>query len=98
MPRDARISADDLDAFLRQHSNWRIEAGQLTRTYELPSFVAAIDFVGKVAQVAETQDHHPDIDVRYRKVTLRLITHDSGGLTWRDTSVASACDDLLKEP
>ena len=95
MPRDrALATADELADFLKQHPRWRIEGGQLTRTFELGTFLDAIGFVQRVAQVAEEQDHHPDIDIRWRKVTLRLITHDAGGLTWRDVAVASACDEL----
>ena len=96
MPRDPLISADDLADFLKTHAGWRVENGQLTRTYEHPTFLEGIAFVQKVAQAAETQDHHPDIDIRYRKVMLRLITHDSGGLTWRDTALAAAADDVNK--
>ena len=86
------LSAPALAAFLAAHPGWKLEGDALARTYELPSFLEAISFVGKVAQVAQQHDHHPDIDVRYRKVTLRLSTHDAGGLTFRDPLVAAQCD------
>ena len=68
--------------------------GELSRTFEKPTFVDAIAFVRQVAELAEAQQHHPDIDIRYRKVTLKLVTHDAGGLTWRDTKLAADCDGL----
>lgn len=87
------LSREALERFLAEHPGWSVEGGMLVRTYELPSFREAIAFVGRVAEVAETHDHHPDIDIRYRKVTLRLITHDAGpALTFRDPAVAAGVD------
>ena len=62
--------------------------GALERTFELPSFPEAISFVDRVAELAEAEDHHPDIDVRYKKVTLRWSTHSAGGITDRDVELA----------
>jgi 4a-hydroxytetrahydrobiopterin dehydratase len=86
----------DLDAFLARHSAWRVEAGALVRTYEASTFLDGVAFVGRVARLAEAADHHPDIDVRWRKVTLRFITHDAGHrITALDTRLASECDALF---
>jgi 4a-hydroxytetrahydrobiopterin dehydratase len=75
--------------------SWQVEGGKLTRTFELPSFPAAIDFVTRVAEVAEQQDHHPDIDIRWRTVTLAVSTHDAGGaVTEKDHRLAAAVDAL----
>ena len=56
------------------------------RTFRFADFVHAIDFVEHLAEVAEAQQHHPDIDIRYNKVTLRLSSHDAGGVTMRDVA------------
>lgn len=87
-----RLSEDDLSKFLQSHPNWRQEEQSLTRDLEFPSFAEAIAYVNRVAQIAERHDHHPDIDIRYRKVRLRLTTHDAGGLTFRDPAVAAECE------
>ena len=62
--------------------------GALERTFELDSFAEAIAFVNKVAELAERENHHPDISVSYRKVTLRWTTHSAGGITDRDRELA----------
>jgi len=73
---------------------WELTADgkAIRRTYTLPSFRAAIAFVAFVAEVAEARDHHPDIDVRYRKVTLTLTTHSAGELTDKDFDLAGLID------
>jgi 4a-hydroxytetrahydrobiopterin dehydratase len=74
---------------------WREEEGALVREFELESFPAAIAFVSCVAEFAERENHHPDIDIRYRRVTLRWSTHSAGGITDRDREMASrtsACE------
>ncbi len=81
------------DTFLKQHPKWRVEQGMLVRTYEAPAFLDGIAFVTEVARLAEAADHHPDIDIRWRKVTLRLVTHDAGNtITAKDTQLAAECD------
>lgn len=62
--------------------------GALERTFELRSFPEAIAFVDRVADLAEAEDHHPDIDVRYKNVTLRWSTHSAGAITDRDVELA----------
>jgi 4a-hydroxytetrahydrobiopterin dehydratase len=74
--------------------NWIEVDGALERTFELPSFPEAIAFVNRVAELAEQQNHHPDIAVSYRKVTLRWTTHSAGGITERDHALAAQSDDL----
>ena len=66
-----------------------------TRTFEWPTFLGGIAFVDEVARLAEAADHHPDIDIRWRKVTLRLMTHDAKGLTFRDTELAAKADAVV---
>jgi len=74
--------------------NWIEVDGGLERTFELPSFPEAIAFVNRVAELAEQEDHHPDIAVSYRKVTLRWTTHSAGGITDRDHALAAQSDGL----
>ncbi|MFO0595146.1 MAG: 4a-hydroxytetrahydrobiopterin dehydratase [Myxococcaceae bacterium] len=88
----------EVKAFLDRHPGWsKDEKGMLVRTFEARTFLEGIAFVDKVAKVAEALDHHPDIDIRWRKVTLRLITHDAGNrLTELDTRVAADASKLFE--
>lgn len=71
---------------------WHREGTEIRKTYEFPSFPAAVAFVNRVAALAEEADHHPDIDIRYRQVGLTLSTHSAGGLTDQDFDLAEAID------
>ena len=73
---------------------WRRAGEMISRTFEFKDFPAAMDFVNAVATLAEQAQHHPDIDVRWNKVTLALTTHDAGGLTRKDFALARQCDAL----
>jgi 4a-hydroxytetrahydrobiopterin dehydratase len=74
--------------------SWRIEGGELTRIFIHENFRAALGFVNVVGELAEEAGHHPDIDIRYNKVRLGLVTHDAGGLTTKDFDLAAAVDKL----
>jgi len=89
----ARLSDAEARARLAHLRGWQIEGDRLRKRYELESFAAAIAFVNRVAGMAEAADHHPDILVEYRNVTLTLTTHDSGGLTVRDFALAQRIDE-----
>lgn len=73
---------------------WNEIDGALERTFELPSFVAALEFVNRVGALAEAENHHPDIAISYRRVTLRWWTHTAGGITDRDRTLAEKTDEL----
>jgi 4a-hydroxytetrahydrobiopterin dehydratase len=73
---------------------WKLERGELVRQREFENFVEAMQFVNSVAEMAEGAGHHPDIDIRYNKVRLALISHDAGGLTERDFDLAGGIDSL----
>lgn len=92
-----QLTPEALKQFLTEHPEWKHEGGMIRRTYEAPSFLAGIEFVSRVAKAAEAADHHPDIDIRWRKVTLALVTHDAGGLTWRDTKLAAEADTFFTQ-
>ena len=73
---------------------WKRKTSTITRTYAFKDFVAAMKFVNRVAGIAEKAWHHPDIDIRWNKVTLALTTHDAGGLTNKDFELAAKFDKL----
>jgi 4a-hydroxytetrahydrobiopterin dehydratase len=77
-------------------SDWDEVDGALERTFELPSFAEAIAFVNRVAELAETENHHPDIAISYKKVTLRWTTHSEGGITERDRELAAKSAELVQ--
>jgi 4a-hydroxytetrahydrobiopterin dehydratase len=84
----------EITEFLDNHSEWSRSGYLISRTFEFPDFVESIGFVAEVAVFAEKANHHPDIDIRWNKVTLRLSTHSEGGLTHKDTDLADLCDAL----
>jgi 4a-hydroxytetrahydrobiopterin dehydratase len=67
---------------------WQRRGSEITRTWSFADFKGSMAFVGRVAELAEAANHHPDIDIRYSKVTLTLTTHDAYGLTARDFALA----------
>ncbi len=76
---------------------WELIAGRLVKVVTCTSFVDALAFVATVGGLAEEADHHPDIDIRYNKVTLALVTHDSGGITQLDLDLAKAIDEVVAD-
>jgi 4a-hydroxytetrahydrobiopterin dehydratase len=94
---DDLLSDSDVDDALRALPQWRRVDSSIVRTVELPTFPTAIEFVSRVAAAAEAADHHPDIDIRWRKLTFTLSTHSAGGLTQKDVDLAHRIDALLPE-
>jgi 4a-hydroxytetrahydrobiopterin dehydratase len=88
------LSPDAVQSRLAQLPAWQIESGELVRTFEFKDFVAALAFVNKVGELAEKAGHHPDIDIRYNRVRLSLVSHDAGGLTEKDFNLASQIQNL----
>jgi 4a-hydroxytetrahydrobiopterin dehydratase len=80
---------------LRSLPQWKLEGEEIVREFKFADFVAAMAFVNRVAEQAEKAGHHPDIDIRYNKVRLALVTHDKGGLTEQDMQLATVADTLL---
>ncbi len=89
------LSDIEIQRALGARTGWTRRGNAITRTYEFPTFPAGIAFVNRVAEAAEKMDHHPDIDIRYTKVTCSLSTHSAGGITQRDFKLAEAMDELL---
>jgi 4a-hydroxytetrahydrobiopterin dehydratase len=73
---------------------WQRHGEIISRTFVFKDFPAAMKFVNNVAELAEQAQHHPDVDIRWNKVTLALTTHDAGGLTEKDFALAKQCDAL----
>jgi 4a-hydroxytetrahydrobiopterin dehydratase len=89
-----KLTASQIKTSLSSVPDWKKKGAAITRTYQFKDFPAAIKFVNAVAKPAEKAWHHPDIDIRWNKVTLTLSTHDAGGLTEKDFSLAKQFDRL----
>ena len=89
-----KYSAAQTKAALRFLPEWTKKGGAITRTFQFRDFSGAIEFVNAVARLAEKAWHHPDIDIRYSKVTVALTTHSEGGLTEKDFDLATKIDQL----
>ena len=72
---------------------WSRKGDTITKTYSFARFADGIRFVQQIAEVADGMDHHPDIDIRYTKVTFSLSTHDAGGITLLDLDLAKKIED-----
>ena len=75
-------------------NGWARRGSALVKTFQFGTFPEGIDFIGRVAEVAEAANHHPDIDIRYTKIICSLSTHDSGGITQKDIDLAKAMDSV----
>jgi len=91
----AVLSDADIDAAVATLGGWQHLDGALRRSVTFPSFLDGVEAVRRAADLAERADHHPDIDIRFNKVTLRLTTHDADGVTKRDVDLAEAVQGLL---
>ena len=91
----AKLNTAQIKAALTQVPAWTRRGAVIRRTYEFKDFVAAMRFVNAVAKLAEKANHHPDIDIRWNRVTLALTTHDVGGLTGKDFALAARFDGLV---
>ena len=94
MPYAPLLTEPEIAAALVAIPDWRREGDWLVRTIECPTFRAAISLVGRVADAAEEADHHPDIEINWRRVTFRLTTKAAYGLTAKDVAMAAAIDRL----
>ena len=89
------LSASEIEEVLKAHPAWKLQGGKLVREWTFADFVEAMNFVNRVATLAEAAGHHPDIDIRYNRVVLGLISHDAGGITTRDMTMAGRIDHEL---
>ena len=89
-----KLTTEKIKIALATVPDWKKKGATIVRTYQFKDFPAAIKFVRAVAGLAEKAWHHPDIDIRWNKVTLTLTTHDAGGLTEKDFVLARKFDAL----
>ena len=91
-----KLSDDEIGAELAKLPEWSETGEAIQRTYKFADFVKSMGFVTRVAEEAERSQHHPDILIRFNKVTLTLSTHDAGGITLKDFVLAAKADEFAK--
>ena len=85
-----------IDTALKDLPGWARDGDALVRVAELPSFPSAIGVVARVGEIAESRNHHPDMDIRWRTVTFRCSTHSQGGITQADVDLAKAISEQVE--
>ncbi len=91
-----KLSDLEIQRALGSLPGWARRADALTKTYTFPTFAEGIEFVQRVARAADAVEHHPDIDIRYTKILCTLSTHDAGGITQSDLSLAATIESLAE--
>lgn len=91
----AVLTDEQVDAAARDLDGWERADGALRRSVKFGAFLDGVDAVRRVAEHAEREDHHPDIDIRWRTVTFALVTHSDGGITDKDVQMAREIDQIL---
>jgi 4a-hydroxytetrahydrobiopterin dehydratase len=89
-----KLSPENISEQLQSLSGWTLNGNAIRKQFQFEDFIAAMTFVGRVAELAEEANHHPDIEIRYNKVLLALSTHDAGGLTDKDFELAARIEQL----
>ncbi|HKD13052.1 MAG TPA: 4a-hydroxytetrahydrobiopterin dehydratase [Candidatus Angelobacter sp.] len=90
----AVLTDSEIQQALVTLKGWQRQGKAIQRIFEFPDFKAAMEFVNKIADAAEQANHHPDIDIRYNKVTMALVSHDAGGVTQRDVKMARRINEI----
>jgi len=90
------LTDDEVDSAAANLDGWQRTDGALRRSVKFETFLSGINAVGRVAEHAESRDHHPDIDIRWRTVTFALVTHSEGGITAKDVQMAGEIDEILR--
>ena len=90
MPK--KLGVEEIKGWIASQSGWKYKEDAIRKEYAFPSFRDSIVFVNRIASIADDLNHHPDIDVRYNKVLLTISTHDVGGVTEKDLSLAGKID------
>jgi len=89
-----KLSYADVDERMKRLTGWTLQGDEIRKQYTFKGFPEAIAFVNRLAPEAEAADHHPDIQINYKRVTLTYSTHSEGGLTDKDFAGAAAADTL----
>ncbi len=90
-----KSSDQERQEFLASYPGWELTGESIVKTFQFGNFTESIAFVVRLAFHAEAADHHPDIDIRWNRVTLTLSTHEEGALTKKDTDLASAIEAIV---
>jgi 4a-hydroxytetrahydrobiopterin dehydratase len=93
----AKLSPEQIQEKLPTLTGWDVEGNTLRKDFEFSDFASAMIFVNRMAEAAEEANHHPDIDIRYSKVIVRLTSHDSGGITARDVKMAGTINQIVAD-
>ena len=91
------LTDEQVDAAAKSLDGWERVDGALRRSVKFGAFLDGIDAVRRVAEYAEREDHHPDIDIRWRTVTFALVTHSEGGITDKDVQMAAQINQVIDE-
>ncbi len=89
------LDEEEIEQRLDELGDWEREGDEIQKVFEFDDFPGAIKFVNDVARLAESKDHHPDIDIRFNKVKLTLTTHSEGGLTHWDFDLANEVEQSI---
>jgi 4a-hydroxytetrahydrobiopterin dehydratase len=91
------LTTKQIRLHLKAVPNWSKRAQTILRTFKFEGFLKSMDFVNRIARKAQKANHHPDIEIRFNKVTLKLTTHDEGGITAKDFSLARQCEEVFSK-
>jgi 4a-hydroxytetrahydrobiopterin dehydratase len=94
MPAAPKLSDIEVQRELGTLTGWTRKGESLVKTFSFPTFMEGIVFVDRVALAAEKMDHHPDLDIRYTKISATLSTHSAGGITENDVALAREMEKL----
>jgi 4a-hydroxytetrahydrobiopterin dehydratase len=90
----SKLERSEVERRMKDLNGWRLQGDEITKKYSFAGFPEAIAFVNRLAPEAEAADHHPDININYKRVTLTYSTHSEGGLTEKDFAGAALADRL----
>ena len=91
------LTSKQVSLHLKAVPNWLKRAQAIRRTFKFEGFLKSVAFVDRIAKKAQKSNHHPDIDIRFNQVTLTLTTHDEGGITGKDFTLARQCDEAFSK-
>ena len=91
----SQLSEQEIGVRLNAISHWKKVGSAISRTFVFEDFLESIDFINQIAGIAETNNHHPDIEIHWNKVTLAFTTRDQNGLTEKDFDCARQCEDIF---
>ena len=89
-----KLNENDIQKKLKYLKGWDLVDGQIERNFTFDTFLEGIDFVNKISEIAEEQNHHPDLDIRYNKIKCRVMSHDVSSITDRDFNLAQVLNSI----